>query len=86
MVVVAVVAAAWTLMASRGQIRIYDAWSSEPVPPAVFILTGFYIGLPLALVCGTVIGKLAGRAVEGRWRVHAASIACTWSLSRPPAR
>jgi hypothetical protein len=84
MVVVVVVAAAWTLMASRGEIRFEGPWSNDPVPPAVIILTGFYIGLPLALVCGTIVGRLAGRSLEGRWRVHVASITCTLLVALPP--
>jgi hypothetical protein len=84
MVVVVVVAAAWTIMAQQGQLRFEDRWSSESVPPAVFILTGFYIGLPLALVCGTIVGRLAGRWLERRWRVHVAAIICTLFVALPP--
>ncbi|HEX4451679.1 MAG TPA: hypothetical protein VH143_12455 [Kofleriaceae bacterium] len=84
MVVVVVVTAAWTMMATRGEIRFEGPWSNDPVPPAVFILTGFYIGLPLALVCGTIVGKLAGRTRDARWRVHVASITCTLVVALVP--
>jgi hypothetical protein len=84
MVVVVVVAAAWTTMAQQGQLCFGGEWSREPVPAGLVMLTGFYVGLPLGLVCGTIVGKLAGRWRERRWRVHVAAIMCTLLVALPP--
>jgi hypothetical protein len=34
--------------------------------------------------CGTIVGKLAGRWRERRWRVHVAAIMCTLLVALPP--
>jgi hypothetical protein len=84
MATVVAVTAAWTIMSSYGQIRSFDGEGHDEFPPAVFILTGFYIGLPVALIVGTIIGRLAERWLADRWRVHVASIAATLLVDLPP--
>ncbi|HEY1550205.1 MAG TPA: hypothetical protein VGG28_20395 [Kofleriaceae bacterium] len=80
MIVVVIVAAAWTAMEQQGQLD--NGWS-QGTPTAMFMVAACYFGLPLGLACGTIIGKLAGRLIERRWFVHVATIVCTLVVALP---
>jgi hypothetical protein len=75
---VVLVATAWSVMASAGEIR------DDVFPVELFAVTGFYVGLPIGVVGGTVIGRIAGCCVVRRWPIHVATVIWTLVVDAPP--
>ena len=71
---VAVITSAWALATSSGQGLCGFDCECDPLPRSVFVVAGFYVGLPYGLIAGTVVGRLAGRLEQQRGWIIAAAL------------
>ena len=72
---VVLITSAWALATGTSQGVCGFECECDPLPRTVFVVAGFYVGLPYGLLAGTIIGRLAGRLERRRGLIVLASLA-----------